>query len=326
MYHKIFGHTVNFLDVVVSNKSNVVTTQVYTKPTDSNRYLHSSSYHPKHTFRGLPYSQMRRAAVICSDVQLREIAIDRMITNFTSCGYDMNRLSVAKSQAMALRRESLFAPRVDQHDSGNKCLKFVTTYHPDLHKVSKFLRDLGSDIEQLVGHSNILFAYRRNSNTASLLFDRYGFSQIDPILNSQKCGAARCKTCPMMFDVNDDIKLSDGSILKVSNTANCKSDDIIYICICKICKDFYFGQTISLCSMRMNGHRDKFTSNKYKKSALAFHLYEDHIEHFEGNTQMFNVAIVETRKPGLLDRRESYYIWKTEADIRHLNRIKVVRD
>ena len=178
----------------------------------------------------------------------------------------------------------------------------------------------------MVGHSNILFAYRRNSNTASLLFDRYGFSQIDPILNSQKCGAARCKTCPMMFDVNDDIKLSDGSILKVSNTANCKSDDIIYICICKICKDFYFGQTISLCSMRMNGHRDKFTSNKYKKSALAFHLYEDHIEHFEGNTQMFNVAIVETRKPGLLDRRESDYIWKTEADIRHLNSIKVVRD
>ena len=52
----------------------------------------------------------------------------------------------------------------------------------------------------------------------------------------------------------------------------------------------YFGQTISLCNMRMNGHRDKFTATKYKKSALAAHLYEDHIEHFEYNTQMFNIG------------------------------------
>ena len=111
----------------------------------------------------------------------------------------------------------------------------------------------------LIDHSNVMVVYRRSSNTASLLFNRYGFSQNDSILDSQKCGRPRCKTCPMMFDNNNDIELNSNINLKLSKLATCKSEDVIYVCICKVCKDYYFGQTISHCSMRMNGHRDKFT-------------------------------------------------------------------
>ena len=34
---------------------------------------------------------------------------------------------------------------------------------------------------------------------------------------------------------------------------------------------------------------------------------------------------LETSAPMQLNRREDYYIWKTQADVRHLNRIKVAR-
>ena len=321
-------YEVVFLDVVVSNKNNVISTRLYSKPTDANRYLHSSSFHPKHTFRGLPYSQMRRAAVISSNNCFREETCDMMVTNFSACGYDRDRLSLAKSQAMALDRESLLAPSTDQDDNSLslKSIKLITTYHPDLYKFAEFIQTLSSDLLTLIGHSNVMVVYRRNSNTASLLFNRYGFSQNDSILDSQRCGRPRCKTCPMMFDNNNDIELNSNINLKLSKLATCKSEDVIYVCICKVCKDYYFGQTISHCSMRMNGHRAKFTTKKYKQSALSFHMYQDHLEHFEYSTQMFNCAIVEAVSPNLLDRRESYYIWKTEADIRHLNRIKVVRD
>ena len=62
-----FGDEVNFLDVVVSTSSGTLVTDLYVKPTDAGRYLHIKSHHPKHTFSGIPYSQMRLAALICSN-------------------------------------------------------------------------------------------------------------------------------------------------------------------------------------------------------------------------------------------------------------------
>ena len=78
----------------------------------------------------------------------------------------------------------------------------------------------------------------------------------------------------------------------------------------------------------MNGHRDKFTFEKYDKSALAMHVFKDHPD-FVGNSPReglanYNVTILESVNPTNLRRKESFYIWSTEADFRHLNRYKVL--
>ena len=78
----------------------------------------------------------------------------------------------------------------------------------------------------------------------------------------------------------------------------------------------------------MNGHREKFTLEKQDKSALAVHIFTDHPNHI-GNTPQeglsnYNVTILECVNPPSLRRRESFYIWATEADLRHLNRYKVL--
>lgn len=53
--------SVNFLDTTVRKDENdSITTDLYTKPTDSHLYLHYSSYHPKHQKQSLPYSQALR--------------------------------------------------------------------------------------------------------------------------------------------------------------------------------------------------------------------------------------------------------------------------
>ena len=70
--------------------------------------------------------------------------------------------------------------------------------------------------------------------------------------------------------------------------------------------------------IRMNGHCEKLCFNK---SALAKHVYVDHPEKIgncpEDGFPNFNLAIIETVNAPNLDRRESFYIWSTEADIRH---------
>ena len=59
--------TINFLDITVSLIDWKVMTDLYVKPTDSHHYLHSSSCHPDHFKKGIPYSQALRLDRICSD-------------------------------------------------------------------------------------------------------------------------------------------------------------------------------------------------------------------------------------------------------------------
>ena len=83
----MFGDRVNFLDVLASNSCGSIVTDLHVKPTDARRYLHRHSFHPQHTFSGIPFSQMRRAALIWSNDYLRDFAIQEMMKAFMECGY-----------------------------------------------------------------------------------------------------------------------------------------------------------------------------------------------------------------------------------------------
>ena len=108
-----FGDTVNFLDVSVSDCTGALTTDLYHKPTDAHRYLHRNSFHPKHTFSGIPFAQMRRAVLIWSNDYLRDIAISDMISYFLKCGYNDELLLRAKNRALALNRDELFGQNIN---------------------------------------------------------------------------------------------------------------------------------------------------------------------------------------------------------------------
>ena len=59
--YKIPGRMVSNIDQLLGCYSSLidgkVTTNLYVKPTDSHHYFHSSSCHPYHCKKGIPYSQ-----------------------------------------------------------------------------------------------------------------------------------------------------------------------------------------------------------------------------------------------------------------------------
>ena len=59
--------SVNFLDVKVLMKDGKIITDLYVKPTDTHQYLESSSCHPYHFKKSIPYSQALRLNRICSN-------------------------------------------------------------------------------------------------------------------------------------------------------------------------------------------------------------------------------------------------------------------
>ena len=58
---------INFLDVTVYLENRNIKTDLYFKPADTHQCLHSSSCHPYHCEKGIPFSQTLHFNRICSD-------------------------------------------------------------------------------------------------------------------------------------------------------------------------------------------------------------------------------------------------------------------
>ena len=58
---------INFVDVTVYLENENIKTDLYVTPTDSHQYMHSSSCHPYHCKKGIPYSQTFHLNRIFSD-------------------------------------------------------------------------------------------------------------------------------------------------------------------------------------------------------------------------------------------------------------------
>ena len=98
---------VNFLDVSTMLIGNSIRTCMYIKPTDAKRYLHRKSDHSLHTFKSTPYSQFRRAVVICSDPDDRDHFKRMMLSKFEDSGYVREELLIAKEKALQIDRLSV---------------------------------------------------------------------------------------------------------------------------------------------------------------------------------------------------------------------------
>ena len=68
-----FGQSVDYLDTVQTIDGDNISSDLYTKPTDTHKYLLPTSDHPPHIHRHLPYgSAFRLRAIISDDTRLEQ--------------------------------------------------------------------------------------------------------------------------------------------------------------------------------------------------------------------------------------------------------------
>ena len=325
------GDSIEFLDVKLTVKDGNVDTTIYIKPTDSTRYLNRRSDHSSHMFKAIPFSQFRRAIVICSSADESRRCIEHMEKKFIDSGYSREELLPCKEKALALDRDTILREhRSTERTAGEEdILTFVINHDPDMVKMLRdFLLSKQDLLLQLIGSRKIVISERRSPNTASLLFAKSAFSATLPNLNTtQKCGGRNCKLCDIM-EIPRNFSINNFRI-KLDFSLNCKSDCCIYLAVCSICNltiEFYFGQTVTPANIRFNGHRSSFKLDdfKYKVSALSEHVFDKHPEVFDSKLNNYKVGIIKSCKPKDLNRYEDYYIYSTKADSISLNRYKVL--
>ena len=83
--------SINFLNVTVSLIEIVIETDLYVKATDSHQYLQSSSCHPLHCKKGIPFSEALRLNQICSETN-----------SFNKCYNDLERFLLERGYSSKL--------------------------------------------------------------------------------------------------------------------------------------------------------------------------------------------------------------------------------
>ena len=199
-------------------------------------------------------------------------------------------------------------------------------------KIRAILQENQSDIDKLLGGpTRLIVAEKRNNNTASLLFAKSSFSKCEIVEGeNQKCGGhSGCMTCRVMtlpktvtLWKNDPKRKVN---VKMDMRCNCVTENCIYLYVCKLCEEndgFYVGQTTNTCRTRANGHRSDFNFKDYTKSALSYHVYDEHPDYVMEKLNNYRCGIVKASNPMALDRCEDYFVELTNADV-SLNRYKV---
>ena len=120
------ANTVDFLDVRVSNVKGGLETTIFVKPTDSTRYLHRRSDHSAHMFTAIPYSQFRRAVVICSETSERDKCMDYMKKKFLDSGYHESELEAARERALRLNRLEILLPEPRSTLDSSQAMEILT--------------------------------------------------------------------------------------------------------------------------------------------------------------------------------------------------------
>ena len=85
--HEISNTTISFLDTSSSLSEGVLSTDLYSKPTDTNQYLLPSSCHPPHVAKSIPYSQALRIRRICSTDKSLKKRLGQLKNNLKRRGY-----------------------------------------------------------------------------------------------------------------------------------------------------------------------------------------------------------------------------------------------
>ena len=97
--------SVNFLDVSVTlTNDGTISTDLFTKPTDTHQYLHMNSCHPKHVKKAIAFSQATRILRICGDPATALSRCDELIEYLVRRGHGRRRTQLEVQRAIDSNR------------------------------------------------------------------------------------------------------------------------------------------------------------------------------------------------------------------------------
>lgn len=268
----ISDNKVSFLDTIITKEGNALATDLYTKPTDANNYLHYDSAHPPHCKKGIPYGQFLRIRRICSKPEDFKRHCLTKAAHFATRGYPLKEVAEALHKAASKPEADLTCTRKPPEE---EAIVLVTTYHPSFNDTSSITRrnwDIlaHSAKTQPLHKLKLIIALRKPPNLRSMLVraktdhaqneDRR--QEIEQRRTDRICKTPECLICQKLDTSGTITSPVTGRNYMSRKNVTCLSTNLIYCLSCSRCKMQYVGQTKRRLLDRMKEHLSKIRNHK----------------------------------------------------------------
>ena len=130
-----------FLDIVITKSGKKIWTNIYSKPTDSKRYVYYLSNHPKPCLKNILFCLARRICMIVENVRYMKLKELKAILKTQK--YPKMVVEKGIEKALAIPQEQLRSEKLKKKGS---ILPFISTYNPNnpnmFPKVREIYRNL----------------------------------------------------------------------------------------------------------------------------------------------------------------------------------------
>ena len=289
-----------FLDIQYKFVNGKLTTDLYKKETDANRYLNYSSCHPRHMFKSIVYSQALRCRRIINDEHLFLNRLLELRSYFLKSSYPEHIVDEQIEKVKTIPRTLVYK---EKKMSDQDFVPWVVTYGAGFEEAKKEVNGVneilansstwsqGEKTPERPLHMRVIS--RRSPNVKDLLYKRRSIA-LSPNLPVSSASSSSsyynanvrttvpctspgkrkrgrpCQSCKLMSNVP---VIKNNSQTATSTGGNCKSKCLIYAAQCKICdkNNTYIGKTVQEFHCRINGHRSSYYEivrgyNKHKEN------------------------------------------------------------
>ena len=319
---KTLSDSLPFLDTHTKIHEKKILVDLYKKPTDKNMYLLTSSAHPTHTFKNIPFSLALRIVRICSLPEVRDQRLEELKNLLISREYKPGIIDAAIMRAKAIPRSEAIK-RVERKTNTNRVV-FAVKYDPRLPSVTNIVRKHWRTMTQdpymkEVFENPPLVAYKRNQNLRDLLIKaKVPKKQRRPQRNLP--GMYKCNNCPICpYIKTDKLIKAHSSDCKVELTKRytCQSKNLVYVISCSKCGLQYVGETEKSLQTRFSQHLG-YVRNDHLKKATGQHFNLP--GHSLDNMKVSVIETINNKSEFYRKNREKHYIEKLNTKYKGLNR------
>ena len=264
-----------FLDVLVKLENDIISTDLYSKPTDSHNYLNFHSNHTKHIKVNIPFNLASRYVTIIRDKDILNTRLEELAQFLKAQGYPYELVKNGIHSAVS---KGPFTSRGLKENEPSKIIPFVSTFNPHNDNIFPVVKNKCEELKQrscrmkeILDKHTLINSKRQPKNLKRLLtFSK--FDSICSIPKVSKCNTPRCGTCNMIIECST-FTFRNGFVFTVRANMNCKSRNVIYAIICDNCNDFYIGQTGNELRQRMTVHRQQTRNNDLRFLHVNKHIH-----------------------------------------------------
>ena len=254
------GKVVSFLDLNISvNKlTNLLNFSLFLKPTNTFSYLLTSSNHPSYIFKNIPVSLFLRISRICSDYTDYLYFARKLSFQLISRGYNYKNIFTVSNNIGNKDRDFLLPYKVKDlaqksYADSTFLISEYSNCNPDLSvEMIRIWKMMQTKFHGFLENTSFKPVFTIANNLSSILIHNFNFKK-HPLYKQVPCNEFNCKTCKFVF-IKSSIDFLNFKNFPILCYANCNTKAVVYCIYCKLCNEFYVGQTKRIVKDRIKEH------------------------------------------------------------------------